>query len=313
MIRSLQSLASRIRVSRFGTKNVEWLCRQEDGFRISRESDAAVPWKVKPIAELMFLLSALKRHGLNNRTLDNLSAGVMSEARSFDWHELAAYDPSAATGMALVADFFRSFNQPAPFDERYFRLLNDIDYFQGMDRLPYREMDLAWCLARTISVDYDKAIPAWFASTTFGRGQHVIRYTIDDIYSLTHAVFYLTDLGLRSPDGLLDAPVAARLREELAMLTAAMVRADNTDVLGELMLCWLFCGVEHTPLNRIIFDTALDVMMNAVTAEGAVAPMARIANQARSGKATFDQLYHTTLVGAFLFNLISAKHSYVLN
>jgi hypothetical protein len=63
----------------------------------------------------------------------------------------------------------------------------------------------------------------------------------------------------------------------------------------------------------MIFDQGLNVMMNAMTTEGAVAPTAAIAGQARSGKATFGQLYHTTLVGAFLFNLISARHSYVIN
>jgi hypothetical protein len=140
-----------------------------------------------------------------------------------------------------------------------------------------------------------------------------VRYTIDDVYSLTHAVFYLTDLGLREPEHLLGQSEAERLRQELANLTAAVLRADNTDVLGELMLCWLFCGVPRTALNEMIFDQALRLMVNAVTTEGGVAPTIAISSQARSGTATFSQLYHTTLVGAFLFNLLSAKRSYAVN
>jgi hypothetical protein len=39
------------------------LCRHEGDFKIARAANDPVPWQVKPIAELMFLLTALKRHG----------------------------------------------------------------------------------------------------------------------------------------------------------------------------------------------------------------------------------------------------------
>jgi hypothetical protein len=173
-------------------------------------------------------------------------------------------------------------------------------------------MDLAYNLGRIVSTEYEKEIPVWFRSTAFGRRQHIVRYSIDDVYSLTHAIFYITDLGLRAPDVLLDAETAARLRSELATLTGAMLRADNTDVLGELLLCWLFCGVERTGLNGIIFQQGLHVMM-AAEQDGAIAPTGKILRQAKAGEATFDQLYHTTLVGAFLFNLLWKTKTYALN
>jgi hypothetical protein len=313
MIRTLQNFLDRQFVARMGKRTIGWLCEHENDFRIARVETAAVPWQVKPLAELMFLLTALKRHGVSNSSLARLSDGAAIEADRFDWHELAAYDPSAATGMALVADFFRTFGRTAPFETRYFSCLNDIDYFEGMDRLPYRDMDLAYNLGRIVSPEYEKDIPKWFASTAFGRGQHVVRYTIDDVYSLTHAIFYLADLGMRDPAELLDRATAARLRSELATLTGAMMRADNTDVLGELLLCWIFCRVEPITVNRMIFEHALRQMMASVTADGAVAPTASIFQQAKAGKATFKQLYHTTLVGAFLFTLHSETRSYAIN
>lgn len=313
MIRSLQHYFERKRIARLGRGAIAWLSEHESNFKISRANAEAIPWQVKPLAELMFLLVLLKRHGVNNPLLEHLSAGALEEGNHFDWHELAAYDPSAATGMALVADFYRTFDRPAPFDDRFFGFLNQIGYFQGMDRLPYREMDLAYNLGRIVSPDYENAIPRWFSSTAFGRSQHIVRYTIDDVYSLTHAVFYLTDLGLRPAERLLDRQTAARLRTELATLTAAILRADNADVLGELLLCWMFCGVERNFLNQAILDHALYQMTAAVTKDGAVAPSAKIFRQASEGQATFKQLYHTTLVGAFLFTLLSETELYVIN
>jgi hypothetical protein len=126
-------------------------------------------------------------------------------------------------------------------------------------------------------------------------------------------VFYLTDLGLRAVECMLDSPTARRLRDEIATLTAAMLRGDNTDVLGELLLCWLFCGIGSSGLNRVIFDLAVHQMMAAATKDGAVAPSARIFRQAMAGQATFKQLYHTTLVAAFLFNLLSETGTYAIH
>lgn len=313
MIRSIEALISRTRVARASKKTLSWLSDHESNFQISPAPTEPVPWHVKPLAELMFLLTAFKRHGLASRAVDQMSAGVLSEARAFDWHELAAYDPSAATGMTIVADFFNCFNQPVPFDTRFFGFMNQIDYFGGIDRLPYRHMDLLYNLGRIVSPQYENTLARWFDSTSFGRQQHIVRHTIDDLYSITHAVFYLTDLGLRKAECIVDSSMAARIRSELVTLTAAMIRADNTDVLGELMLCWLFCDVGTKGVNGLVFDRALQVMLSSVTAQGAVAPTAEAFRQSLSGKASFAKLYHTTLVGAFLFNLLSGSESYALN
>ena len=310
MIRSLQILRRRRYVTALGRRTVDWLSSHESDFAIRRSATESIPWQVKPLAELIFLLTVLKRHAFESRSLNRLGAAALSEASRFDWQELAAYDPSAATGLAIVADFFQTMGQPPPFDFQYFRLLNRIEYFEGMDRLPYRDMDLAYTLTRVISADYTQRIPTWFASTAFGRQQHTVRYSIDDLYSLTHAVFYLSDVGFRRTDTLLAPQENSRLRRELPTLTAAMLRADNTDVLGELMLCWLFCDVELNGLNRLIFRQALEQMMTAATTDGAIAPNARIAAQAKAGRATFAQLYHTTLVGAILFHLLEREEEY---
>lgn len=312
MIHALQTLRRKRHVTALGRRTVDWLSKHASDFAITRTAAESIPWRVKPLVELTFLLTIFRRHGFQSHSLNRLSIAALAEAHRFDWQQLAAYDPSAATGLAVVADFFRTMGHPAPFDSRYFALLNSVDYFDGMDRLPYRDMDLAYTLTRVVSAEYEARIPNWFASTAFGRRQHTVRYSIDDLYSLTHAVFYLSDVGFRSTDTLLTPQANSRLLAELPTITGAMLRADNTDVLGELMLCWLFCGVELTALNRLVFRHALDQMMAAVTTEGAIAPNAHIAEQAKSGRATFAQLYHTTLVGAILFHLLDRNEIYAL-
>src|SRR6185312_12130027 len=88
MNRYIQTLVDRTLVARLGKQTIEWLYQHESDFKISVAVDSAIPWQVKPIAELMFLLTAFKRHGLNSASLDRLSDGAIIEAGKFDWHEL---------------------------------------------------------------------------------------------------------------------------------------------------------------------------------------------------------------------------------
>ena len=310
MIRSIHTLRARTRVRHLGNRAFEWLWAHERDFRISHHANRALVWEIKPLVELIFLLSTLKRHGIQNQILDRLAARAIDEASTFDWHELAAFDPSAATALALVADLFSSYGRPLPFDDRFFSMLNDIGYFEGMDRLPYREMDLAHSLGRMGFPDCEKSLPKWFSSTAFGREQQITRYTVDDVYSLTHAIFYLTDMGMRPLDRFLAPPEVARVKAVVSTLSAVMLRGDNVDVLGELILCWLFCRIESSRLNDLILKQALRRVLAFTTRNGAVAPTLKACQMSKSGEASFAQLYHTTLVGALLYSLLSQKYPY---
>jgi Domain of unknown function (DUF6895) len=290
---------------RAARKAVTWLEAHREGFRISLDSTEGVPWRVKQIGELMFTLTVLKRHDSRPRALDGLTRFALEEAATFDWHELAAYDPSAATPIAILADFYALENQAVPFDMEYFDLLRQVDYFEGMDRLPFRDMDVAYCFSRIGVPNQQSKINLWFTGTAFGRRQRLARYTLDDLYSLTHAIFYLTDVGLEPIT--LDAVTLRRLHYELVALTAIMMRADNVDVLAEFLLCWVCCGLTPTGPRAIIFRAGMERIFAAISDEGAVAPTNRIKQRADSGEATFEELYHTTLVAVMLFSLVAGR------
>ena len=304
MLRVIESFVLRKRAASLAQANLGWLWTNKANFQISKEVDKEIPWRVKPVGELVFLLTTLNRHGLRCQTSARLAAYALEQASGFDWHELAAYDPSAATVLALIGEFFALEGQSPPFERPFFDFLERIRFFEGMDRLAYREMDFAYSLGRIGNSRYESSLATWFSSTAFGRRQQITRYNIDDLYSLTHAVFYLTDMGLRELEQFLDGDTTVRARSKLVALTAMMLRADNVDVLAELMLCWLFCRIEMSNLHRRIFDQGLVRLFVSATQEGAVAPTSKIHARAKTSQASFDELYHTTLVCALLFSLL---------
>ncbi len=271
------------------------------------QRDDSMPWRVKPLGELMFLVLVLQRHRIQVKRTRPLAEFVAREVERFDWHMLAGYDPSAATPLAMLADFAAIQVRTAPFERSHFENLLVTGYFNGMDRVPYRDMDLAYSLWRIGLEASPDVMEPMFAATAFGRKQHLARYSIDDIYSLTHALFYLTDIGQRPLDETLDPSLAGRLRRELVALTAIMIRADNVDVLGELLLNWMFCGLKADALEQKIFDAGVERVLGALTPSGALPSTHRSRRRALAGEAGFHELYHTTLVGALMFSLLDAR------
>jgi hypothetical protein len=266
---------------------------------------------VKRLIELMMMLTALANHDIRSGTTSKLTQWALAHGAEFDWHQLAAYDASAASVVGIVADFFTSNNLPPPFEVEFVHSLHEIGFFEGMDRVPFREMDLSFSLGLMISPQFRNDLPVWFSSTTFGQRQHLTRYSIDDLYSVTHAAFYLTNFGRSRLTDLLDKETTAHLRNELVALTVVILRADNLDVLGELLLCWLFCGVENTALHRMIFHQAFERLLCATTTEGQVVPTMRLLQRAQAGQAGFADVYHTTLVCCMVFAMAAKEMPYV--
>jgi hypothetical protein len=307
MLGILKGLVTRHYIGKAARKTFDWLAAHEQDFRISTLGNQAIPWRIKPIGELTFLLTTLKRQGVQDEVLDRLSKFALAELSSFDCHELAAFDPSSATPVALIADFFALANQPPPLEMAHFEYLCEIDFFEGMDRVPYREMDMAYCYSRIGFPDRQHTMKGWFASTAFGRRQSLTRYTSDDLYSLTHAIFYLTSVGQHSASKHLDGETLGRLRRELVALTAMTMRADNVDVLGELLMCWYFCEIVPTEFEQTLFTAGLERVLASCSPDGSVAPTRLIKKRADTGEAHFNELYHTTLVAAILLSLVAKR------
>jgi hypothetical protein len=298
------------RVNHVSNLTLGWLCDHAEGFRVDFQGKDSLLYKVKPLMELMLLLTTLADHGICNKKIEKLKRSAIAYAEEFDWHQLLSYDASGATPLATVATFFSSNHLRPPFEMEFARSLCSTGFLEGMDRVPFREMELAHCLGSLISPTFLKNLPVWFSNTTFGREQHLSRYTVDDLYSVTHSAFYLSNFGLRELTCALEKGKAERLRKELVALTAVVLRSDNIDVLGELLLCWLFCRVPDSAMNRMLFRQAIERLLCATTARGEVVPKIKFLRRAEDFQAGFTDLYHTTLVCTLLYAIVVKDRRY---
>ncbi|WP_427454818.1 DUF6895 family protein [Litorimonas sp. WD9-15] len=309
----VNTLKKRVIENKSSNLTLGWLINNFESFTInsnrnfSAGGDDGMPWHVKPIGELLFLMMVLQRNGLRTRKMAALSLKIKKEVDSFDWHQIAGFDPSSATPMAMIADFYKMNKWPLPYEWSYFENVQASGYLAGMDRVPYREMDLDYSLWRIGLVDDTDALVKAFSQTAFGRSQSLPKYSVDDIYSLTHAVFYLSDVGQRNVPELIGEALSSRLNATLVELALIMTRADNVDVLGEVLLNWLLLDIPRTGLNKTVFQAGLNRVLANMAPDGSVASTQYSYKRAIQGDAAFHELYHTTLVVTLLLHILGRK------
>jgi hypothetical protein len=239
--------------------------------------------------------------------LSALTEQALTIAAGFDWHKLAAFDPSSASPVTMVLEFFESNNRPPPLEREYVEKLQCFSYFDGMDRLPYRSMDVIYSLSR---IGFDERLDelgALYRQTPMGLDQPMARYSVDDMYAITHALFYITDFGLRSPELSMTQAELSELRVALPTMLVLLFRADNVDLVAEVLLCWQFCGFQPEPAEKLVLGAALFCVLENQTKSGAVASTIDARNRELSTGAHFYELYHTTLVAAMLFALWGSR------
>ena len=126
---------------------MNWLARHGERFSLEVQNrefagkTVEMPWRIKPLGELILLVRVLERHGIEGAALATLRAAALDYAREFDWHLLGAFDASAASPLAMVLEFFEAHGVEGTLERDYVSQLSSFGYFEGMDRIPYRSMD----------------------------------------------------------------------------------------------------------------------------------------------------------------------------
>lgn len=288
------------------SRGLAWLWTHRGHFRIIDEAPISTfPMRAKPLLELAFLLEILHKNDLRYPAADQLRAFVAETLAGCEWHQILAYTPSNAIVATLPYQFCQSEQIDLPFERDYFNALLHEHFFDAVDRGPFRQMDYAHGLAALGTKYSPNDMLLWFSNTAFGRYQPVTRYSISDLYSLTHSTFYLTNMGATPDTPLLIAETKNRLHRELVRLAAVMVRGNHLDVLTELLLCCVMCQVELQGDEHHYFQAAIKFVQDHVRQDGTLPPSLTQTPKRGDEADTFAFLYHTCLVSVFLFSFLA--------
>lgn len=125
-----------------------------------------------------------------------------------------------------------------------------------------------------------------------------------DYYTVTHAIFFLTDFG-RHPERIPD-DVRAHFADGLDDMMFLFAARGHWDLLGEVLLCGIYLGLDETA-SRSAF---LALLLSAQEADGSFT--CSVGTKSKDEKADawsqFLDKYHTTLVALLLTAALRAQH-----
>lgn len=142
-----------------------------------------------------------------------------------------ALHPSLARDYALPHQCLSALGYPDPKLESLLQKAIGSANAHGRERLPHRELEQRWI--DLLTDNQMCAVPV--DSTALGQGVDVLTGSRDDLYALTHAVLYATDLGSRQ--GAMPRPTSTVCREAESVL-AGTLDDDDFDLAGEVLMAW---------------------------------------------------------------------------
>lgn len=257
--------------------------------------------RVKPFLELVFVLNPALRAGLDRQVpeLRRLTRFIDATFANYDFAAFAHNDPAGLLLLALRDEYFGVTGRSGDGNDGLLArfVASGLHERVTRSRIPFRVMDLHYALDRAAGQFRPEAYLPLYKRTVLARGRGLTRCNTNDLYSITHTLFYLADLG-QSPVAPLLGTDAGRVHELLRHALAMMLRQKNLDLAGEFIMCLSFFGETDSPLLRLAWaELAAQQLPDGAMPSPtfSAARQAELAGDA-AARYEFTQCYHTTLV-----------------
>jgi len=164
----------------------------------------------------------------------------------------------------------------------------------AIERVPYRQLELRHILD---AGGFAHSLPSYcdlWNRTLLAHRPNLMFLSDDDVYSITHVLFYLSDFSATKIDFLAEREIE-RIHETVVHLLGVYIRRKNWDLAAELLAA-------EKCLRRTSRHSAMGwrLLMQAQGTDGRMdGPyLGKLADHQRDADHLFDACYHTTLVTA---------------
>ena len=140
-----------------------------------------------------------------------------------------------------------------------------------------------------------------YNETVAGKKAPISYMSTMDIYSVTHTIFYLTDMGSQPIEQILTMNEKSYLERLVLQLLCVSLRHRNLDTAGELIMCCNFLDIpKENELNQLLFQTFWDLLQYSQMKKGSIpSPTYQDGTKEPSDSRRehiFKHSYHSTLV-----------------
>jgi hypothetical protein len=303
------------KIMHIGDLSFNWIVKNLEYFDVNHSINKNLRVELKTFIELVFLTNYLTRTTIwkKDNRLNDIILFIKTILENQKFEEIVISDPDGLPGIAILEEFIilnsyegRSFNH-------LLRKYREYKITTSFQKIPFRLMDLKYSYERA---NIDSNLPSYstlYSQTVAGKEAPVPYLNTMDIYSITHVIFYLTDMGFRLIDKYLTLDQQKHLHTLVRKSLATSIRHNNLDTMSELLMCSSFLNIDE---NNILYKSSWEYLYNSQKPEGNVPSPTFFDNKYNflndSKENVFINCYHTTLVvlGAVTSWLSNKKEDY---
>jgi len=279
---------------------INWIHKNLDHFSIYFETTSPSRERLKIFLELIFLSNYLIRTNLlnNNNNFNNILLFIDKELESWNYTDTILRDLDGISGIGVIGEYqkIRGLdNKKTQF------IINKIEFLsieKQLEKIPFRKMDMFYSLHQTEESKYTvKDIGKLYPNTFLGKHCNIFYINNNSTYSITHTLFYLTDMGNQLLNNFETELIS--IQHTLKILISFYIKQNNLDILSELLMCLNFINKNF---NQIDKDTTalLELSYKKISEQqhqsGLVPPPLENFHLLKDSREIFLQAYHTTLV-----------------
>jgi len=252
--------------------------------------------QLKPFFELVFFYNMLPPHIQAQEQWQQIKNYIFSQIECNDFATKLTHNIEILSGVAILEQFLLLHEC-----SKYHTILTQVVAEQeGLldKRLPFRQLDMKYSLQQAQILDNFPTFEAIYAMTVLGKTATPFYLTWMLMYSMTHTIFYLTDMGRNKKYSTLLADKGELMQH---LLTENIINND-LDILGEVIMSCFFLELADDMTIRPLLTYAMSFICQHQFVDGAFPAPSEHTQRVAKG-ATFQLRYHTTLVciGALLW------------
>lgn len=275
-------------------KSSNWLFNNLEYFDPRKGSIIADDkYTVKAFTELLFIQNMFFPKNLfsehKQRKIDNFVLNIIDKTSFYNY---VNQNPDMMSVLPTIIEYLHNHGQKFDGTERITELI-EYNYDLLAQKTAFRQLDLAYSFRKAnIKTKFD-SLQSIYRLTILNKKGNNFYFSDMDVYSVTHTIFYMTDMGRKeAPEIATNDTLALLLR-----LIELYILDDNMDILAELLICLKFLHYDLSVLAvSSIVNRALKILKKHQRRDGVVLGPGINLSLRDSKEKIFRLNYHTTMV-----------------
>ncbi|MDU5225032.1 MAG: hypothetical protein E6178_01350 [Streptococcus sp.] len=244
--------------------------------------------QLKSFVELVFFYNLLPESIKEKEIFNFIDSFITNKVETIPFINLFEENINALAGLATIEEYF-VLNGKQYFSEYLNKIITQDKLDLHMNRVPYRQLDNKYSLKRAGIKDNLPSFDELYSKTVLGKKLSPFYYSENSMYSLTHTIFYITEMGR---EWNLSNTEKSDIVSTIRFLIVDRILENDLDILGELILCVIFLNLD-SELSKLLKYAKEILLINQKDNGGFPAPKEW---GYESKYAEFRNIYHTTIV-----------------